>query len=79
MIYNQNKSVFLCKLLNCVQCTQAVNFTTSRIFKYLRIGKQIISNLQAGVEFRDTLEYLHHIDMHVFGCMQTTGIANKYF
>ena len=57
----ENINQFLCKLLNCLQCTQTVNLTTSTIFK---IRKPITSNLQAGVDFRDALVYLHRIDMH---------------
>ena len=43
------------------------------------------SNLQAGVHFRDALELLHLIDMHLvlhkqlIGCMHTFGIDSKHF
>ena len=43
------------------------------------------SNLQADVQFRDTLEHLHLIDMHfvlhkqLTGCIHTTLIASKHF
>ena len=32
--------------------------------EYVRFGKPMTSNLQAGVHFRDALEHLHLIDMH---------------
>ena len=68
--YNENKSVLLCKLLNCLSVHTNIelsqnNFCYSRsIVGYVKFRKPMTSNLQAGLHFRVALEHMHLIGMH---------------
>ena len=90
--YNQNKSVLLCKLLNFLSVHSNSEFShniycysRSILVEYVRFRKPMTPNLQADVHFRDALEHLHLLDMHIVlhkqptRCMHTNVIASKHF
>ena len=84
---------FFCgSCLTFCQCTQTVNFLTTGIaiadqfcVEYVRFRKPMTPNLQADVHFRDALEHLHLLDIHIVlhkqltRCMHTNVIASKHF
>ena len=83
---------FCVSCLTFCQCTQTVIFFSLVIaiadlflVEYVRFRKPMTPNLQADVHFRDALEHLHLLDMHIVlhkqltGCMHTNVIASKHF